>query len=93
MGTVVLLATADASALLIEKVDDEEGLDLTYYYPYPSSYTAVDERYAFDDDPLKAFVHEPYFMPVVVRRREVRRSMVEPRKTFVHEMVRSTDSI
>jgi hypothetical protein len=92
---VVLLSATKASALLIEKTADrhDDPLELTYFYPYPTTYDFVDERFAFDDDPLEAFVQEPYFMPVVVRRHDVKRSMVEPRKSFVYEMVRSTDSI
>jgi hypothetical protein len=51
----------------------------------------VDESYAFDDDPLTAFVTMPYFMPIVVERVVVRQTMVMPRTTFVEEMYDSTD--
>jgi hypothetical protein len=97
-GTVaagfVLLITANASALLLEKVGgDDELSEFTHFYPYPTSYTYVDDNYAFDDDPLTAFINEPYFMPVVVQPVAVRRTMVRPRTTFVQKMYQSTEAI
>ncbi len=90
---VVLLASAEASALLLDKAGSGDAFELTYFYPYPTSYTYVDDDYAFDDDPLNAFIHEPYFMPVVLQHVTVRRGMVRPRATFVEEMYRSTEAI
>ena len=96
-GAMVWLASAPASALLIEKKPDSEWpkdpLDLTYFYPYPTTYRYVDEAFAFDDDPLNAIVPEPYRMRLKVRRVTVRRSMVTPRRNFIKEMYRSVDSI
>lgn len=86
---VASLTTADASALLLENSAAEE--DLVFFYPYPTSFRDVDPGYAFDDDPLTAFVQEPYVMPIVVRHVPVRRVLVQPRTTFVYEMYRSTD--
>ena len=86
-------ATTPAAALLIEKAPAATSTKLTHFHPYRTSYRFVDPRYAFDDDPLTAFVHEPYFMPVVTRRVDVRRSMVVLRSSFVSEMFRSTNSI
>ncbi|MBW2456384.1 MAG: hypothetical protein JRI68_17825 [Deltaproteobacteria bacterium] len=89
----VLLMSADASALLLEKAGSGDLFEFTYFYPYPTSYTYVDDSYAFDDDPINAFVNEPYFMPVVLQHVTVRRAMVRPRATFVEEMYRSTEAI
>ena len=87
-----LLSTSTASALLLEKMDPDDGLMLfTHHYPYPTSFLQVDERYSFDDDPLSAFLVMPYFMPIVVEHVVVRQSMVMPRTTFVEEMYESTD--
>ena len=84
------LVTVDASALLLENAA-EGGDDLVFFYPYPTTFRYVDPGYAFDDDPLTAFVHEPYAMPIVVRHVPVRRVLVAPRTSFVHEMARSTE--
>jgi hypothetical protein len=89
----VLLVSADASALLMDKTGADDMFEFTHFYPYPTSYTYVDEDYAFDDDPLEAFINEPYFMPVVLKHVTVRRAMVSPRTTFVEEMYRSTEAI
>ncbi|RLB64881.1 MAG: hypothetical protein DRI90_03495 [Deltaproteobacteria bacterium] len=91
---ITLLVTANASALLLEKAGGDGGLsEFTHFYPYPTSYTYVDDNYDFDDDPLTAFIKEPYFMPVVVQHVTVRRAMVRPRATFVEKMVQSTEAI
>ncbi len=91
---LVLLISANASALLLEKVGSDNWLgEFTHFYPYPTSYTYVDDDYAFDDDPLTAFITEPYFMPVVVQQVTVRRAMVRPRTTFVEKMYQSTEAI
>lgn len=88
----LLLSSSTASALLLEKMDPDDGLMVfTHHYPYPTSFSQIDERYAFDDDPLSAFIEMPYFMPIVVERVVVRQSMVMPRTTFVEEMYESTD--
>jgi hypothetical protein len=84
------LIAGDASALLLEN-NAENGDDLVFFYPYPTSFRYIDPGYAFDDDPLTAFVHEPYAMPIVVRHAPVRRVLVQPRTSFVHEMYRSTE--
>ena len=90
----ILLVSAQASALLLEKAGGDGGLsEFTHYYPYPTSYTYVDDNYAFDDDPLMAVIKEPYFMPVVVQHVTVRRAMVRPRTTFVEKMYQSTEAI
>ncbi len=96
LGTMVaaglLLSPSTASALLLEKMDPDDGLMVfTHHYPYPTSFSQIDERYAFDDDPLKALVHIPYFMPFVIDRVVVRRSMIMPRTSFVQEMYNSTN--
>jgi hypothetical protein len=90
-----LLSSAEASALLIEKTEDprSDPLELTFFYPYPTSYASIDPGYAFDDDPMSALVDEPFTMPIVVERITVRRSMVQVRRSFVEEMYRSTDAI
>lgn len=89
-----LLLSADASALLVQK-SDEGGPEAEYrvFYPYPSAYTYVDERYVFDDDPLTAFTNDPYVMPIEVVRVSERRTMVQPRMSFVHEMYKSLDHL
>lgn len=88
----------DASGLLIDKTPFQEGefqeesaVEFTYHYPYPTSLTYVDPGYAFDDDPLMAFPHIPYSMPVLIKRMAVRRAMVMPRSSFVQEMCDSAD--
>jgi len=80
-------------AELVEKDLGSDPVEFTHFYPYQTSYTQVDERYAFDDDPLTAFVHEPYTMQIEVVRVTVRRSMVRPRTQFVDEMYRSADRL
>ena len=87
----VCLWAPDASALLLENSAEGGGDELVYFYPYPTSYREIDPGYAFDDDPLTAFVHEPYVMPITVRHTPVRRLLVQPRMSFVSEMYRSTD--
>ncbi len=90
----VLLAASTASALLIEKAAEDPGdAQFTHFFPYPTTYDFVDERYAFDDDPLTAFLNEPYIMPIVVTRVQVRRSLVQPRVSFVDKMTQSVDTI
>jgi len=89
----VLLVSANASALLLEKAGGDDPFEFTHFFPYPTSYSYVDDDYAFDDDPLTAFINDPYFMPVVVQHVTVRRAMVRPRTTFVEEMYRSTEAI
>lgn len=84
------LVTSEASALLLEN-SAEGGDELVYFYPYPTSFRYVDPGYAFDDDPLTAFVHQPYAMPIVVRHVPVRRVLVQPRTSFVQQMTRSTE--
>ena len=90
LAATFLAVPSDAHALLFENGIAGED-ELIYHFPYPTTYTYVDQRYAFDDDPLNAFVHEPFFMPVVVKRTSVRRGMVMPRMSFVQEMYKSTD--
>ena len=92
--TTVLSLSATASALLVQK-SDSGGAAIEYrvYYPYPTTYTYVDERYVFDDDPLTAFTSEPYIMPIEVVRVSERRTMVQPRLSFVHEMYKSLDHL
>jgi hypothetical protein len=87
-----LLATANASALMLEQPDtDHERGQYVYFYPYPTTYQHIDDAYAFDDDPLAAFVVEPLVMPIVVKPPSVLRSMVQPRTSFVHEMYQSAE--
>jgi len=69
-------------------VDDVE---LTYFYPFTTSYRQVDPGYAFDADPLTAYVEEPYLMPLVVQHVPVRRSLVKPRISFVEEVAEIGD--
>ena len=92
-AALVLLISANACALLLEKAGNGDPFEFTHFFPYPTSYNYVDDGYAFEDDPLNAFVNEPYFMPVVLQHVTVRRAMVRPRTTFVEEMYRSTDAI
>jgi hypothetical protein len=95
-GAVVLLATAEAWALLIEKSDPgwpDDPLELTYFYPYPTTYRGADRGFAFEDDPLTAIVPEPATMKIIIRRTTVRRTMVLPRMNFVQEMYRSTEAM
>ena len=94
----VITHSGDADALLIDKAPFQEselqeggGVEFTYHYPYPTSLTYVDPGYAFDDDPLMAFPHIPYSMPVIIKRMAVRRAMVMPRTSFVQEMYDSAD--
>lgn len=96
VGAMVWLASSEASALLIEKQEQEwpdDPLDLTYFYPYPTTYRGADRGFAFEDDPLTAIVPEPATMQIIIRRVTVRRSMVLPRTNFVPEMYRSTEAI
>lgn len=92
-----VLAAPDASALLLDmEMDIEEAShsdDLVYFFPYRTSYRQVDRRYAFDDDPLSAFAHEPYEWNIKLYRTAVRRPMSGPRTSFVREMSRSTEGI
>jgi hypothetical protein len=95
-GAMMLLGSEPSWALLIDKSSSDwpnDPLELRYFYPYPTTYRGVDEGFAFDDDPLKAAVDQPYTMPVKVRRVTVRHSMVLPRRNFVKEMFRSAESI
>lgn len=91
LGTAAL----PAHALLIDQgpAPGPLGVELTHHYPYPSTLTYIDEGYAFDDDPLTALVRRPYFMPVVLPAPVVRESLVQPRLTFVAEMVHSADGM
>jgi hypothetical protein len=82
------LSAGDASALLLEKVDD-----YTVFYPYPTAFTGADPGYAFDDDPLAAVPLEPYALPLVVYDIPTPQGLVEPRTNFVEEMVDSGDAI
>ena len=94
VGALMTFST-EASALLFEATIEEDPTQfaITYFYPYASTYTQVDEPYAFDDDPLEAFIHEPFIMKIEVNRMSVRRSMVRPRASFVELMYESTDAI
>jgi hypothetical protein len=88
----LMLWSANASALLLEQPGAErEGFE--YFYPYPTSYEFIDDAYAFDDDPLAAFVLEPLVMPIVVQPPSVLRTMVQPRTSFVHEMYTSAERL
>ncbi len=84
------LTAPSASALLLEKMDEPV---YTIFYPYPTSFTGVDPGYAFDDDPLSAILLEPYSMPLELYQVPSQQSLVEPRTTFVQEMVQSGDAI
>ncbi len=89
----MILATSTASALLIDNAPAPDGpVQFTYHFPYVTSYTHVEPRYAFDDDPLTAFRHVPYIMPIRVRPISERRSMVVPRMSFLPEMYKSTEA-
>ncbi len=91
---MVMLWADTASALLFEKIiEPDPVVQFTYFFPYRTTYDFVDDRYAFDDDPLTAFLHEPYIMPIVVNRVQVRRSLVQPRVSFVDKMTQSVDTI
>jgi hypothetical protein len=91
MAMVAWLSAPDASALLLEKVSEEPVL--TVFYPYPTAFFGIDAGYAFDDDPLSAIVLEPFSMPLKVQHVRNEQSMVEPRMSFVDEMVQSGDAI
>ncbi len=98
LASCVMLCAADAAALRWQVAlhADEASSpsdDIRYYYPFRTSYRQVDERYAFDDDPLSAFSNEPYEWHIELRRTEVRRGMVNPRTSFVPEMFKSTEAL
>ncbi len=84
------LSAPDASALLLEKMDEPV---YSIFYPYPTSFTGADPGYAFDDDPMNAILYEPYSMPLEVFHEQTQPSLVEPRMTFVDEMVQSGDAM
>jgi len=87
-----LLVSSPADALLVEKANATDAPSrFTYFYPYRTSYTDVSDNYAFDDDPLRALVHQPYTLPISIKRVTERRSMVAPRVSFVQEMYKSTE--
>jgi hypothetical protein len=92
-ASAIVAASGDASALLIEKALPDDDAPFVAYYPYPTIFTFVDRGYAFDDDPLTAFVRHAYIMPIVVKHTPARQSMVQPRTSFVEEMLWSADAI
>jgi hypothetical protein len=90
---VVCAATStssQASALLLDKAGDDP-VPYTVFYPYPTSYTYVDEGYAFEDDPLQAFQHEPLIIPIKVKKHNARPALIAPRMEFVKEMFDSAE--
>lgn len=90
-GLALLAMTADAGASETGGTSVVDDVELTYFYPYTTSYRQVDPGYAFSPDPLRAFVREPYALPIVVPHVEVRRSLVKPRLSFVDEVARTGD--
>ncbi len=82
-----------ASALLTDKARGDDPMAYTVSYPYPTSYTYVDEGYAFEDDPLSAFQHEPFIMPIKVKKNNARPVLIAPRMSFVKEMFQSADRL
>jgi len=91
-----LLLGADARALQLDPGAPRRGgaaARMSYFYPYPTAFTYVDRRYAFDDDPLTAFTRLPYVMRLQVQHRPMRRAMVQPRTNFVLEMFKSAETI
>lgn len=92
-AAAIVVSTSTASALLIDNTPAPDGpVRFTYHFPYVTSFTHVEPRYAFDDDPLTAIRHVPYIMPIRVRPISERRSMVVPRMSFVQEMYKSTEA-
>ena len=91
----VLLPAERASAWLLEQAAPAgpDSVQLTHFYPYASSYTQIDEGFAFDDDPLRGLPNAPYIMPIVVQPPPDRQALVLPRMTFVEEMCRSTEAL
>lgn len=95
-GVLTATMAMDAGALQLDPNAPRRGgaaVRMSYYYPYPTTFTYVDRRYAFDDDPLRAFAHLPYVMPIAVKHAPRRRAMVRPRTDFVAEMFESAETI
>jgi hypothetical protein len=63
------------------------------FYPFFSTYTAVDEGYRFDDDLLLGEALVPYVLPRRVDAIVDRETLVRPRLSFVGEIFESASAL
>ena len=72
---------------------DRQAGDYYCFYPYASTYTNVDQDYAFAADRVQGRVYEPVRLPVREPVRRVVARLMRPRASFARKLSVSADDL